>query len=1379
MTAKKLFEKNRILILLLVLAVGAAAILYIVFKPKSASVDYGINLLSNGDFEKITGEELPANWLPDAYFSLPGASEFDVTDGFSGKGIRIRNVELNDARFMQTVSVSPNTLYELSGMVLADAREGRGANLSIADVYVDSESYLSTPDGWQQVKVYGRTGPGQRELTVFARLGGYSAESLGEASFDDISLKAIKEAPAGQVVDSWEVWKASPRVEAAIKQAAPAWPWLLLIAVMFGLLAVQFAKRAEAYPQIDSMQSSKLWDMNFLWLLIFALISRIVIAVLVPGYGVDVGCFTGWANRMHEVGPSSFYITEQHSDYPPGYMLVLWPLGLLGSLFGTGASELMIKLPPILADIAALALLYPFIKKYSSKTAALFITAIYAFNPVVFVTGAAWGQADSVPAVLLMAVIILAYQGKWSYALPVYVLSILMKPQALMFGPLGLAALVLYLMKSKDKNKWKHTLIGIGASLAVALAVIMPFSLKQDNAKWLSDLYFGTMTFYDYATVNATNLYFLFGLNWVPISQSAPILLRLIGSISLIAPVSIYLLSYKSSIKKVELFGLMVSLLPAAAVGILPLSLSVTGTLLMVSAFLIILIRFISSGSVHNLPLLGAVMLLVFCCFGVMMHERYVFPAILLLMLAYVQKRDRKILWLMIAVSILTFLNVGIALDRGIRIGGVPGHLTAPNFGIVSESGWLEYLISGLNVLVSAWGLLLGLTHSRSDTPVLRVKALSADQNNIESKSADAVSGKARHRLFHGRHPAKMDFKDWLLMIAITLIFGAVALTNLGATKSPQQPWVSTLEDNQAIFDLGEERSFKLLYFGGIHQRESDFEVGVSDDKLNWSNQMAKLAQPDKMDCFHWQYLSDSVLSSNGDVNYLSDTAVLQGRYLRITALQRLTTLMEIIVRDADTGEDIPLSLVSGKGEALIDEQNTLKGEPSWYNSMYFDEIYHARTAYEHMNAIKGTQPNQTYETSHPPLGKVLMSLSTMVFGMTPFGWRFAGAMAGILMLPGMYWLGKMLTGRRLFGLAAMILLAVDGMHFAQTRIATIDSFVTLFIILSYAFMFRYALDESAHRRFRDDIIYLACSGLFMGLGIASKWTGIYAGIGLAVIFFFAMYRRAATGMAAEQILLEDTMPDEPDKLNIATQTAQNWRWQTIYTLLWCLLLFIAVPAFIYYISFLPWFMRTPGGLTVKKVFDASKSMFNYHASPGLGMDHPFYSPWYAWPLILKPFYFFSGTRIGNTGSTIMSFGNPAVWWGGFAAFLLMVYCRLKQHVSLFPLRFSLISFEKHTDIRPALLIVAYLAQFAPWMLVPRGTYLYHYFPSVPFIILCAVMALYYLWRKHKKVGLLTTIAYLLIALVLFVAFFPYYSGLRVSTDWLNAMRWFPNWIYY
>ena len=135
-----------------------------------------------------------------------------------------------------------------------------------------------------------------------------------------------------------------------------------------------------------------------------------------------------------------------------------------------------------------------------------------------------------------------------------------------------------------------------------------------------------------------------------------------------------------------------------------------------------------------------------------------------------------------------------------------------------------------------------------------------------------------------------------------------------------------------------------------------------------------------------------------------------------------------------------------------------------------------------------------------------------------------------------------------------------------------------------------------------------------------------------------------------------------------------------------------------------------------------------------------------------------------------MSFGNPAVWWGGFAAVLILSGLWLMRRLRP--------KAEDGEDIRPALVILSYLAQYVPWMLVPRGTYLYHYFPSVPFIILAAVLVLCYLYRKNERLGRIVTAAYLVIALALFIGFFPYYSGIRVSAAWLNAMRWLPR-IYY
>lgn len=51
----------------------------------------------------------------------------------------------------------------------------------------------------------------------------------------------------------------------------------------------------------------------------------------------------------------------------------------------------------------------------------------------------------------------------------------------------------------------------------------------------------------------------------------------------------------------------------------------------------------------------------------------------------------------------------------------------------------------------------------------------------------------------------------------------------------------------------------------------------------------------------------------------------------------------------------------------LIDEFDKLPHDgTSYMEEMYFDEVYHARTAYEYINGI------YPYEITHPPLAKLL-----------------------------------------------------------------------------------------------------------------------------------------------------------------------------------------------------------------------------------------------------------------------------------------------------------------------------------------------------------------------------------------------------------------------
>ena len=1370
----------------------AAALLALFFWPRGSQTIQEGNLLLNGSFEKLNDHQMPQDWYTDDYLRTPGYTEYSAEAGV----ITIVNHDYNDARFAQQVEVRPDSLYCFSGEIRAEATGGWGANLSVADVYAFSECVYDSEGEWQSVRIYGRTGDNQKQVTVFARLGGYSGEAVGTASFRNLSLEQVKSVPAEYVENQW-YRESSHAVESDNGVGSPAWPWLLMIALAYA--AACYLLRGQAMGQ--QARGIQAWPVILMLLLAAAL--RVIIALLIPGYGVDIGCFTYWGEFMAHTGAADFYNTVGFCDYPPGYILVLGLLGKIGDALGTGMTELLVKLPSILCDVAAAAVLYRFAKKRVSPKNAFVLAALYAFNPLTFAAGAAWGQADSVMALCLLLVVIEAIENRWVAALPLYMLSVLLKPQALMFGPLGLIAFLYALIRKKDQKLYIQSVVGMILAAVVALLVILPFSPHMDNSEgwWIINLYGGTMGYYANVTVNACNLYFLFGLNWIGVADEAAWYIRPIVMTLLLGGVLMAGFRFqwykKNTARKLALFT---SLAAVVIISLIPMTYSQLGTLVIVLGVILCALLYAAGRDIRHLPLLGALLLILLCNLGVMMHERYLFPAALLLALACVLEKDTRVYLLFALVSAALFLNVGVVLDRGIRIGGVEGHLSAPAFGISSDSGIVEY---GVSVIQLGITLLAGLTCASICAEGQRLVLKASVQKEIEE--SDSIPSPALRELKEPQHIAPMKAVDWLLMLGVTAVYAVVALTNLGSTTSPQTWWRSTSSSDQIVLDLGQIRAANMLYLGGIHSRPHEFIVRVSDDGEEWSD--AYWAQILEGQCFEWQYLRDSY-QAEGERNYSTTPVILTGRYVRIEARSIATTLYEVILRDPNTQEVFPVSLVSGEGQNLIDEQDTLKGDPGWYNSTYFDEIYHARTGYEHYLAMQGDTTYYPYETSHPPLGKVLIAFAISIFGMTPFGWRFAGAMAGVLMLPGMYLLGKLVTRRRITAFAAMFLMAVDFMHFTQTRIATIDSFVVLFIIWSFVFMVYYARMDYWGKALWETLVPLCLSGVFMGLAVASKWTGCYAGVGLALLFFWSLYRRFRQSLAARE------MADTPR----AEAAAREIYRRPVITLLSCLVFFVAIPAGIYYASYIPYFLPyTPPGVSVKRVIEAAQGMLGYHSTPGLGMDHPFYSPWYQWPIMGKPMWYYSSTyRPAGMSQTIVAFGNPAVWWGGLAGLAAVMLIWLLRHIH----RDGLSLHTRVNDMRPAILLIGLAAQYVPWTLVPRGTYIYHYFPSIPFIILCIALALdslfdcaekpiqlpafyarflvkWHGWfgnpisddlkEKAEKVytiqgqrwPLILTLLWMAVALGLFVAFFPYISGCWASNAWLRAMQWFRGWIYY
>ena len=128
-------------------------------------------------------------------------------------------------------------------------------------------------------------------------------------------------------------------------------------------------------------------------ILVIGLALRVFIAgVYLPlsGFSIDIGDFTAWGQRLASIGPSHFYEQGYFSDYPPGYLYVLWVLGSIGALIapiaGQDATAGLVKIPGIAADVGVAWLLFVIARRWgaaliSSRYVAMRAETTQVFNP--------------------------------------------------------------------------------------------------------------------------------------------------------------------------------------------------------------------------------------------------------------------------------------------------------------------------------------------------------------------------------------------------------------------------------------------------------------------------------------------------------------------------------------------------------------------------------------------------------------------------------------------------------------------------------------------------------------------------------------------------------------------------------------------------------------------------------------------------------------------------------------------------------------------------------------------------------------------------------------------------------------------------------------
>jgi predicted membrane-bound dolichyl-phosphate-mannose-protein mannosyltransferase len=133
--------------------------------------------------------------------------------------------------------------------------------------------------------------------------------------------------------------------------------------------------------------------------------------------------------------------------------------------------------------------------------------------------------------------------------------------------------------------------------------------------------------------------------------------------------------------------------------------------------------------------------------------------------------------------------------------------------------------------------------------------------------------------------------------------------------------------------------------------------------------------------------------------------------------------------------------------------------------------------------------------------------LATVEIGNNQFAYRFPGVLLGALMAVCIYLLTRFLFRRRSVALIASVLVLVDGMFFANSRIAMNDVYVAFFIVAAFTVFVPLWLGR--WRRAWQIVIGLVVVGILLGLALSSKWVGLYAigGVGLLILLRSALGR--------------------------------------------------------------------------------------------------------------------------------------------------------------------------------------------------------------------------------------------------------------------------------
>ncbi|NLE80591.1 MAG: phospholipid carrier-dependent glycosyltransferase [Rhodococcus sp.] len=465
----------------------------------------------------------------------------------------------------------------------------------------------------------------------------------------------------------------------------------------------------------------------------------------------------------------------------------------------------------------------------------------------------------------------------------------------------------------------------------------------------------------------------------------------------------------------------------------------------------------------------------------------------------------------------------------------------------------------------------------------------------------------------------------------------------------------------------------------------------------------------------------------------------------------------------------------------------TMLGYPTDAGTPVFDEKHYAPQGWQVLTGGVWLADNPGYGlVVHPPVGKQLIAMGEAIFGYNGWGWRFASAVAGTIIVLLVIRIVRRLSRSTLIGGFAGILIIADGVTFVSSRLGMLDIFLALFAVAAFGCLVvdRDQVRERMARVHAEGRIHVTewgprlgvrwwrfGAGVMLGLACGTKWSGIYfvAFFGLLCVAFDVSTRRAYG-------------------------VRRPWFGTAVRDIGPALYALVVVPLIVYLGSFWAWFASETGvdrhavgdeigtgGFwsflpnALRSLWYYSGNVLEFHSglTNSAGNHHPWESKPWTWPMGLRPmlYYFADGERVSGCGAescikAVMLVGTPAMWWLAVPVLAWALWRTLVRR-----------------DWRFAAVLVAYGAAFLPWFVtLDRQMYFFYAVTLAPFFVMAIALTLGSVLGRtdasaeRRGTGLLVVCLYVGLVVANFVWLWPILTGVPITPETWQNQLWLPSW---